>query len=94
MQISQSLKKAFRENKDADMLAKIPDNFREALEKGSEFVELEPERISTFFYKKDDWDVWANPMINAIIDDVTKINSANIEFFERIIFEFETEKQL
>ena len=26
---------------------------------------------------------------NAIIDDVTKINSANIEFFERIIFEFE-----
>ena len=78
MQISQSLKKAFRENKDADMLIKIPDNIRKALEKGSEFVELEPERISTFFYKKDDWELWANPMINAIIDDVVMLEKMKL----------------
>lgn len=35
-----------------------------------EFVDLKPEEISVYHYKKDDWQLWARPMIYSILDDI------------------------
>jgi hypothetical protein len=78
MKISSQIKKAFREAADDDDRQQFPPQIREALEKGEEFVLLDPNKIATFFYKKDDWDAWANPMINAIIDDVVMLEKMKL----------------
>jgi len=78
MQISSVLKKAFREAPNEDSKQKFPPQIREALEQGQEFVLLDPNKVATFFYKKDDWEPWAQPMINAIIDDVVMLEKMKL----------------
>lgn len=38
--------------------------------KSQEFVDLKSEEISVYHYKKDDWQLWARPMIYSILDDI------------------------
>lgn len=37
---------------------------------GSKRIPLDKENLLIFHYKKDDWQLWANPMIYAILDDI------------------------
>ena len=78
MKISGEIKKAFRDAPDDAAKRQFPPQIREALERGEEFVLLDPNKVATFFYKKDDWDAWANPMINAIIDDVIMLEKMKL----------------
>jgi hypothetical protein len=78
MKISGEIKKAFRDAPDDVAKRQFPPQIREALEKGEEFVLLDPQKVATFFYKKDDWEPWANPMINAIIDDVVMLEKMKL----------------
>lgn len=48
----------------------ISDNLRKNIEAGQNYIDLDPESISVYSYKKDDWLLWANPMIYAILDDI------------------------
>jgi len=78
MQLSSSLKKAYREAPNNEAKQNFPSQVRDALEKGEDFVILDPDKVSTFFYKKDDWEPWAQPMINAIIDDVVMLEKMKL----------------
>ena len=42
------------------------------------FLPLDPERLSVFHYKKDDWENWASPMIHAILDDITMLEKMKL----------------
>jgi hypothetical protein len=39
---------------------------------------LDPEKISVYHYKKDDWQAWAYPMIYSIMDDITVIEKLKL----------------
>lgn len=51
----------------------LPEYIKEQIKIGSTSVELQDEKISLYHYKKDDWLVWANPMINPILDDIAML---------------------
>jgi len=48
----------------------LSDNLRKNIEAGQNYIDLDPASVSVFNYKKDDWLLWANPMIYAILDDI------------------------
>lgn len=37
---------------------------------GGRKIRLNPDKVSVWHYKKDDWEAWADPMIYAILDDL------------------------
>ena len=78
MKISSELKKSYRKAKTEESKQRFAPEIREALEKGEEFIMLDPTKIDMFFYKKDDWEAWAQPMINSIIDDIVMLEKMKL----------------
>lgn len=60
------------------MLNTLPSNVKQALLRGEKEIPLDPERLSMFYYKKDDWKQWANPMIYAILDDIVMLEKMRL----------------
>ena len=52
------------------LVDKLPEELVKAVRDGAKYLPLDPKRISSFSYKKDDWDVWASPMLESILDDL------------------------
>jgi len=61
-----------------DVLATLPPAARRAIERGDREIPLEQDRLSVFYYKKDDWQLWANPMIYAILDDIVMLEKMRL----------------
>ena len=77
--IKNSLSAKFGENSiPTDILQTLPSNVRTAVERGDKEIALDPERIRTFYYKKDDWSQWSNPMIYAILDDIIMLEKMRL----------------
>jgi len=53
-----------------DMVNAIPDYITNAVRNGSQVIPLDPSRISIYHYKKDSWQVWAYPLIYAVMDEL------------------------
>jgi len=60
------------------VLETLPPVIKRALKDGQKDIPLEPERLSVFYYKKDDWKQWANPMIYAILDDIVMLEKMRL----------------
>ncbi len=60
------------------MLETMPPNVRKAITEGKKKVPLEEDRLSTFFYKKDDWQQWAHPLTYAILDDIIMLEKMRL----------------
>jgi hypothetical protein len=60
------------------VLDTLPPNIKQSLVRGEKDVPLDPERVSVFYYKKDDWKQWANPMIYAILDDIIMLEKMRL----------------
>lgn len=56
----------------------LPPDLKQAAKSNSKKIPLDPERIRVFFYKKDDWNVWANPLIYAILDDIVMLEKMRL----------------
>jgi hypothetical protein len=61
-----------------NVLDTLPANVKQALLRGDKRIPLDAERISVFHYKKDDWLLWANPMIYAILDDIIMLEKMRL----------------
>jgi hypothetical protein len=59
-------------------LKNLPVDIINALKNNQERIELKPETIEVFHYKKDDWQLWAYPMINPILDDITMLEKMKL----------------
>jgi len=55
----------------------LPPQLIEAAKTKKGYV-LDPEKTLVFHYKKDDWQVWAYPMIYAILDDINVIEKLKL----------------
>jgi hypothetical protein len=62
------------DKKAADNLDYLPDYLLSQIKDGKKEAELDSSKISIFHYKKDDWLVWANPMVHPILDDISMLN--------------------
>tara|TARA_Y100000361_G_scaffold102797_1_gene92566 strand:+ start:4247 stop:6442 length:2196 start_codon:yes stop_codon:yes gene_type:complete len=62
----------------AKLSAVLPPDIIEAIKTGKELIPLDENKVSAYFYKKDDWLVWANPMIYAILDDIVMLEKMKL----------------
>lgn len=62
----------------SNFLDTLPVNIKQSLTRGEKDIPLDPERLSIFYYKKDDWRQWANPMIYAILDDIVMLEKMRL----------------
>tara|TARA_B100002052_G_scaffold233212_1_gene216251 strand:+ start:4166 stop:6274 length:2109 start_codon:yes stop_codon:yes gene_type:complete len=76
MKISNSLRKSFEKN--AKYVDQLPPALKKAVLDKSSSIELDTECLEVFHYKKDDWELWANPMVNAIIDDIMMLEKMKL----------------
>jgi hypothetical protein len=61
-----------------NLTAMLPPDILEAIKNGQNVVPLDPEKVSVYYYKKDDWLVWSNPMIYAILDDIIMLEKMKL----------------
>jgi len=57
---------------------KLPDDIFKRLQRGERTIPLDLNRVGFFYYKKDDWLLWANPMIYAILDDIIMLEKMKL----------------
>jgi len=56
----------------------LPNDLQKRLVNGDRKIPLDPENVSFYHYKKDDWLLWANPMIYAILDDIMMLEKMKL----------------
>ena len=61
-----------------NLTAMLPPDILKAIKNGATTVPLDPEKVSVYYYKKDDWLVWSNPMIYAILDDIIMLEKMKL----------------
>ena len=76
MKISNSLRKSFEKN--SKYIDSLPAKIKEAVKNKATHIDLDPQYLEIFHYKKDDWELWANPMVNAIIDDIMMLEKMKL----------------
>lgn len=59
------------------MLELIPDEIKK-LSGPSSLLPLSSDNLSIYFYKKDDWNTWAKPMIYSIMDDISELEKMKL----------------
>jgi hypothetical protein len=76
MKITNSVRKSFEKN--TQYADKLPSPIKDALRNQQNFINLDPSTVEVFYYKKDDWELWANPMVSAIIDDIMMLEKMKL----------------
>ena len=56
----------------------LPVNIKQSLLRGDRDIPLDADRLGIYYYKKDDWRQWANPMIYAILDDIIMLEKMRL----------------
>ncbi len=56
----------------------IPDYIVNAIKQGKTLIPLNPDKVSVYHYKKDDWDAWAEPLTAGALDDLTMLNKLKL----------------
>lgn len=56
----------------------LPPNVKQAIKRGEKKIQLDKDRLSIFYYKKDDWQRWANPLVYAILDDIVMLEKMRL----------------
>lgn len=56
----------------------VSEDLRKQLIEGNRQIPLDPNKVKVFFYKKDDWLLWASPMIYAILDDIMMLEKMKL----------------
>jgi len=56
----------------------LPPEVKRAIKDKKEKVQLDPEKLCVCYYKKDDWQSWAHPMVYAILDDIVMLEKMKL----------------
>ena len=62
----------------AKIMETLPPSVKNAIKSGERKIELDPERLSVHYYKKDDWQQWAYPLTYAILDDIIMLEKMKL----------------
>lgn len=62
-----------RDQFELGMISAIPADILDAAKSDSKELKIGDDKLILYFYKKDDWQIWANPMLYAILDDLVTL---------------------
>ncbi len=71
-------KEAAKTSQANDILKYIPDEIKTAIKGNKSVIPLDPNKITMLHYKKDDWRVWATPMLAAILDALVMLEKMHL----------------
>lgn len=60
------------------VLDTLPPNVKEQIKRGDKKIELDKDRLHICYYKKDDWQQWAHPLVYAILDDIIMLEKMRL----------------
>jgi len=60
------------------VVSNLPLDLASQMGRGLELIPLDKEKLRVFHYKKDDWSIWASPMIYAILDDIIMLEKMKL----------------
>ncbi len=66
------------ENRSQYYRAEIPADFLEAIQSKAKVIPLDVNKVSAYYYKKDDWDLWGSPIAGPILDDLMRLEKLNL----------------
>jgi len=61
-----------------ELVAQLPPDLLRAIKNGQNILPIDPDKLSVYYYKKDDWRMWAYPMIYAILDDILMLEKMKL----------------
>jgi len=61
-----------------EYLKTLPESVRSAIANKKDIIPLPGDKVVSYHYKKDDWDVWAKPMIYSILDDILALEKGKL----------------
>lgn len=70
------------------LVSMIPTEIMQAIRQGATTLPLDQDKLAVHFYKKDDWDLWPSPMLEAILDDLVlleKMKLADLSALDGVI---------
>ena len=70
--------KSPRNDTDRELVGALPSTITNAVRAGQRIVSLDMSRTVIGHYKKDDYELWADPMIYAVLDDVKMLNKMKL----------------
>lgn len=60
------------------VLETLPPNVKNAIKRKDRKIDLDSDKLSVFYYKKDDWQQWAHPLVYAILDDIIMLEKMKL----------------
>lgn len=81
LKLPTSLRRRVNNNTDAQiakLLNALPPDILNAIKAGKKSIPLDPSKTKSFYYKKDDWDVWAEPMVGPILKDIIMLEKLKL----------------
>lgn len=64
-----------------EIIKKLGKPSLERIKRGENVIILDPDKVTPFYYKKDDWRAWADPLIYAILDDLMLLEKMKMADF-------------
>lgn len=61
-----------------ELVNEMPKDIVDAVRRGEKSIRLNGEKFSIFFYKKDDDELWADPMIYCVLNDIKMLNKTKL----------------
>ena len=65
-------------NSNTDFYNSVSDETRAKISSGERLIPIDYDNTFFYHYKKDDWQLWANPMIYAILDDIRMLEKMKL----------------
>ena len=62
----------------SSIIDKLPPDLVAAIKSGENIIPLDPEKTFAYYYKKDDWQMWSNPMILSVLDDILMLEKMKL----------------
>ena len=80
LRISTTLRNMYKKNAPGyqSVVSNMPLDLASQMGRGLELIPLDKEKLRVFHYKKDDWNIWASPMIYAILDDIIMLEKMKL----------------
>lgn len=67
-----------KDQKDKDRISKLPADMVLAIRNGNKIIPLPEDKTIVYYYKKDDWDPWAYPMISCVLNDLRMLRKMKL----------------
>ena len=70
--------KAPKNKEQAGLVNQIPNNVRQMIQDGKRLIPLPSQDVSVYWYKKDDWQVWGEPLLYAVMEDLRMLQKMKL----------------